>query len=242
MIPNVPLDDDFGDWATPKDSTAGRFFCSPLSQSERQTMQDFSSLDPATAQPTPFPLFRSWLEQAVAAQLPEPFAMALATASADGSPSARMVLLRGYSEHGFDFYTNYHSRKGNELAQNPRAALVFYWAPLDMQIRIEGRVDKLSAAESDAYFRLRPLGHQLGAVASPQSRVIPDRHFLEARLAELLQKLGGQQDVPRPPHWGGYRVIPHTIEFWRGSDNRLHDRLRYRRQEDGSWEIDRLAP
>jgi len=167
--------------------------------------------------------------------------MTLATVGADGAPSARMVLMRGFDERGFVFYTNYQSRKAGELAANPRAALVLYWAQLERQIRVEGAVEAVSADESDAYFRTRPFGHKLGAHASPQSQVIADRAFLEARLQQLLEQFGEEDDVPRPAHWGGYRVVPHTIEFWQGKKNRLHDRLRYRRAGEG-WLIERLAP
>jgi pyridoxamine 5'-phosphate oxidase len=188
----------------------------------------------------PFALFAQWYLDAEAAELPEPSAMALATANADGVPSVRMVLLRGFDERGFLFYTNYQSRKAEELGANPRAALVMYWAPLERQVRIEGVVEKLTAAESDAYFQTRPRGSQLGAHASPQSTVIPGRDYLEARLAELEAAFAGAA-VPRPPHWGGYRVVAHTIEFWQGRPNRLHDRLRYQRVDNG-WVMERLAP
>jgi pyridoxamine 5'-phosphate oxidase len=152
-----------------------------------------------------------------------------------------MVLLRGFSEQGFEFHTNYQSRKGDEIAQNPQAALVFFWADLEKQIRIEGSVEKLTGAESDAYFQKRPLGHRISALASPQSQVISGRVSLEKRMAELAEKYAETLEVPRPSWWGGYRVIPHTVEFWQGGPNRLHDRLRYKRQ-DGGWKIERLAP
>lgn len=167
--------------------------------------------------------------------------MTLATATREGIPDARMVLLRGFDERGFVFYTNYESRKAAELAENPLAALVLYWGPLTRQIRIEGTVATLTPEESDAYFRSRPFGHKLGALASPQSQVIPDREFLEDRLQKLLANYPSDADVPRPAHWGGYRVAPHAIEFWQGRANRLHDRLRYRKKGDG-WIIERLAP
>jgi pyridoxamine 5'-phosphate oxidase len=167
--------------------------------------------------------------------------MTLATATPAGVPSARVVLLRGFGESGFDFYTNYQSRKADELVQNPRAALVIHWYELKRQIRIEGNVEVLSAAESDAYFRSRPFGNKLGALASPQSQVIPSRQFLEERLQELLKTHSENDEVQRPASWGGYRVVPHTIEFWQNRDNRLHDRLCYRRT-DGVWKIERLAP
>jgi pyridoxamine 5'-phosphate oxidase len=190
----------------------------------------------------PFVQFRSWMKVAMAADLPEPgaSAMTLATATRDGKPSARMVLLRGVDERGFVFFTNYESRKSRELDANPWAALVFYWATLDRQIRIEGRVERVTAAESDEYFQTRARGSQLGAWASPQSQVIPDRSVLARHMEALTAQYEGQP-VPRPPHWGGYRVVPSVIEFWQGRANRLHDRLCYRR-EDGRWVLERLAP
>jgi pyridoxamine 5'-phosphate oxidase len=150
------------------------------------------------------------------------------------------VLLKSFDDRGFVFFTNYQSQKGNELNENPRAALLFYWPGLWRQVRIEGEVEKISAAESEEYFQSRPLGSRLGAWASNQSEVVENRETLEARFAELQQRFG--EDVPRPEHWGGYRVKPNSIEFWQGRDNRLHDRLRYRREEDGGWVIERLAP
>jgi pyridoxamine 5'-phosphate oxidase len=189
----------------------------------------------------PFDQFRTWLDQALAAQLPQPLGMALATATADGKPSNRMVLLRGCDERGFVFFTNYESRKAQELDSNPQAALVFYWAELDRQVRIEGSVERISAAESDVYFQSRPRGSRLGAWASPQSQIIPNREVLDRRMEELVAEYG-EADIPRPPHWGGYRVIPLIIEFWQGQPNRLHDRLRYRRVGEKSWCLERLAP
>ncbi len=188
----------------------------------------------------PLALFARWLADAMAAELHEPNAMTLATAGADGRPSARMVLLKGFDPRGFCFYTNYESRKGQDLAENPWAALVFWWGPLARPVRVEGRVEKLSAVESDTYFRTRPLGSRLSAWASPQSRVIPDRATLEAWLREVEERFAGQEP-PRPPHWGGYRVIPQSIEFWQGGPDRLHDRLRYTREGD-TWRLERLAP
>jgi pyridoxamine 5'-phosphate oxidase len=190
----------------------------------------------------PLVLFSQWYEAAAQTTVPEPGAMTLATATANGIPAARVVLLRGFDERGFVFYTNYESRKAAELAENPRAALVFYWPSFPRQVRIEGRVERVSAEESDAYFRSRPLGHCLGAIASPQSQVIASRQFLEERLHELLQRYRTREEVPRPEFWGGYRVVAAQIEFWQGRDNRLHDRLRYRRAGEQGWELERLAP
>ena len=184
--------------------------------------------------------FGRWFEQAEQEGLLEPHAMTLATATPGGRPSARMVLLRGFDQRGFCFYTNYQSRKGDELAANPRAALVFWWDKLERQVRIEGRVERTSRAESEAYFASRPPGSQLSAAASPQSRVIDGRATLERRVTELAT---GQRDgqVPLPEFWGGYRLAHEVVEFWQGRPNRLHDRLRYRRAGSG-WKLERLAP
>jgi pyridoxamine 5'-phosphate oxidase len=184
--------------------------------------------------------FGRWFGQAESAGLLEPTAMALATATPDGRPSARMVLLRGFDERGFCFYTNYESRKGGELAANPRAALVFWWGELERQVRIEGLVERTSRSESEAYFHTRPPGSQLSAAASPQSQVIDGRAVLEERVARLAT---GHRDgeVPLPGFWGGYRLVHEVMEFWQGRPNRLHDRLRYRRAGD-RWRIERLAP
>ncbi len=185
--------------------------------------------------------FQTWFDQALAADLPDANAMTLATVNAEGKPSARIVLLKEVDDHGFVFYTNYNSRKAQELAVNPWAALVFWWAPLERQVRIEGEVEKVSTQESEAYFASRPFGSQLGAWASNQSEVIASREELEAKMRELEQKYDNQT-VPKPPHWGGYRLIPTEIEFWQGRPNRLHDRLRYRQQSNGGWLQERLAP
>ena len=202
------------------------------------TLQGLSEAD---AEPNPFKQFQIWFDQALAAQLPEPNAMTLATATPNGKPSARMVLLKNFDERGFVFYTNYKSHKGQELADNPQAALVFWWAELERQVRIEGRVEKVSDHESDEYFHSRPLNSRLGAWVSEQSQVIKSREVLELRLQELKTE-SESQDVPRPPHWGGFRVIPTIIEFWQGRPSRLHDRLNYCRLDDGSWYIERLSP
>jgi len=189
----------------------------------------------------PIEQFRLSFDEAMAAGLQEPGAMTLATATAAGVPAARLVLLRGFDERGFVFHSNRVSRKGRELAENPHAALVLYWEKLERQVRIEGRVQIISDEESDAYFRTRPRGSQLSAWASSQSEVIPGRADLDREMEELTARYAGRE-VPRPPYWGGYRVVPHSIEFWQGRPNRMHDRLRYVRQADGSWLLERLAP
>ena len=199
-----------------------------------------AALAEADVDADPVVQFGRWFEQAEQAGLLEPTAMTLATATPDGRPSARMVLLRGFDERGFCFYTNHESRKGVELAANPRAALVFWWGELERQVRIEGPVAPTSRAESEAYFHSRPPGSQLSAAASPQSRVIQDRAVLERRVAELAADSADGQ-VPLPDFWGGYRLTHEVVEFWQGRPNRLHDRLRYRRAGDG-WKIERLAP
>ncbi len=189
----------------------------------------------------PIDQFRLWFEEAVGAGLPEPNAMTLATATREGRPSARTVLLRGFDGSGFVFFTNYNSRKGRELAANPWAALLFFWVELERQIRIEGPVAKVSARESDDYFMSRPVGSRIGAWASNQSEVIAGRDVLERQIEEWTAR-HPSGDVSRPPHWGGYRVRPETVEFWQGRPSRLHDRLRYRRSESESWIIERLSP
>ena len=197
-------------------------------------------LDEASSPADPVELFGGWFEAALAAGIDDANAMVLATADAAGRPSARVVLLKGYGLDGFTFYTNYASRKAEELTANPRAEMVFYWPALHRQVRIAGAVEKLPAADSDAYFASRPRGAQLGALASTQSAVIAGRAELEERYRRVEAEYEGR-DVPRPPGWGGFRLRPEAIEFWQGRSNRLHDRLRYRRQ-DGGWVRERLAP
>ena len=193
----------------------------------------------ADAAPDPMAQFAAWFEAALAGEIYEPNAMTLATAGADGQPSARMVLLKGFDPEGFVFFTNLESRKAQELAQNPRASLLFWWDRLHRQVRIEGTVVQVGAAEADVYFASRPHGSRIGAIASPQSRVIEGREVLEARVAELTAR--HPEDMPRPHHWGGYRLRPDQLEFWQGRPSRLHDRLRYTR-DGGAWRMERLAP
>jgi len=186
--------------------------------------------------------FARWFADATEAGLPEPNAMIVSTATADGHPSARTVLLKGYDERGFAFFTNYTSRKGTEALANPAASLVFPWFAMQRQVIVAGRVERVDRAETEAYFATRPRGSQLGAWASPQSQVLPDRAAVEAGLAEAIARFGTEGPVPAPPHWGGLRVIPDTVEFWQGRSNRLHDRLRFRRSGQSRWVVERLAP
>ena len=199
-----------------------------------------AGLAEADVAPDPVEQFRRWFDVALAAGLHEPNAMTVATATRDGRPSARVVLLKGFEERGFVFYTNYEGRKGRELEENPRAALLFYWGELERQVRVEGAVSRVSEEEADAYYASRPRGSRLGAWASEQSRVVGGREVLEGRIGDLEAEYEGRE-VPRPPFWGGYRVGPEVVEFWQGRENRLHDRLVYRRQGAG-WEIRRLQP
>ncbi len=199
-----------------------------------------AALNEADLDPDPIKQFQLWFAEAQAAGIPEPTAMVLATADREGRPSARTVLLKDVDQRGFVFYTNYESRKGKELKENPRAALVFNWLQLRRQVCIEGSVSRVSREESEAYFKTRPRGHQLGAWASRQSSVVSGREELDRRLAALEVQYQGKE-IPLPPYWGGYRVTPERIEFWQGRANRMHDRLLYRRQKDG-WVLERLAP
>ena len=189
----------------------------------------------------PIRQFNTWWQQALEAKIIEVNAMTLATASADGVPSARTVLLKGFSERGFNFFTNYNSFKGQQLAENPKASLLFFWKELERQVRITGIVEKLSSEESNAYFQSRPRASQVGAVASPQSQVIESRQWLDEKYKEAIKQFENT-DVQRPLHWGGYIVRPVIIEFWQGRPGRLHDRIQYTLLEDGRWKIERLAP
>jgi pyridoxamine 5'-phosphate oxidase len=191
--------------------------------------------------PDPVRQFANWFTAAIEAGIRDVNAMSLATTTTDCRPSVRIVLLKSFDQNGFVFFTNYESEKGKQLAANPYAALGFYWIELDRQIRISGKVEKTSREESQRYFHSRPVGSQLGAWASRQSEVIDGRRVLDARMAEVTERFRDQQ-IPLPPHWGGYRLKPGVMEFWQGRPNRLHDRFRYTLQADGSWLIDRLAP
>jgi pyridoxamine 5'-phosphate oxidase len=197
-------------------------------------------LDESMVSPDPLVEFARWFDEAVKAKVVEPEAMTLATATPEGAPSARMVLLRGFDERGFVFYTDYRSQKGAELERNPRAALVFHWPELERQIRITGQVTQTAREESETYFQTRPRGSRIGAWASHQSKALASRRQLEERVAELESKYRGQE-VPLPPYWGGLRLTPVAVEFWQGRENRLHDRIRYLREESG-WRIERLSP
>jgi pyridoxamine 5'-phosphate oxidase len=202
-----------------------------------------ATLDESQVQPDAYAQFGRWFEEALNAQLPEPNAMTLATSGPDCRPSARIVLLKGFDSRGFVFFTNYSSRKGGELALQPHAALLFHWVELERQVRIEGPVTMIEAHESDAYYASRPRPSQLGAWASPQSQPIADRAQLEALfMAVEARYVEADNAVPRPTHWGGYRLEPDMLEFWQGRASRMHDRIRYRRTPAGGWVIDRLAP
>jgi pyridoxamine 5'-phosphate oxidase len=199
------------------------------------------SLHEEDADPDPTRQFERWFDEAAKNAVPDYNAMTLATCTGDGRPSARIVLLRGIDERGFAFFTNYESRKARELDKNPWAALVFFWHDLERQVRVEGRVERVNADESDVYFHGRPASSRIGAWASPQSQVIPSREALEERFGDLESHFADGA-IPRPPNWGGYRLVPDTVEFWQGRPSRLHDRLRYSRRQQGGWLIERLAP
>ncbi|MDE0042197.1 MAG: pyridoxamine 5'-phosphate oxidase [Candidatus Poribacteria bacterium] len=202
---------------------------------------DSDGLRESNAAENPFEQFELWFQQAVDAKIDLPDAMTLATASKDGLPSARIVLLRGFDERGLVFFTDYQSQKGQELAGNPHAALVFYWRELDRQIRVSGTVSTVSREESEKYFRSRPVGSQLAALVSNQSEVIPNRQKLECRYKQLMETYR-HKEVPLPSYWGGFRLLPDWFEFWQGRPNRLHDRLRYTHHTGGGWKIERLSP
>ena len=200
-----------------------------------------AGLDEQDLDTNPFKQFEKWFQEAIDAKIDLPDAMTLATATSDGIPSGRIVLLRGHDERGFVFYTDYESQKGKELAENPNAALVFYWRELDRQVRITGQVSKVSRENSNNYFQSRPVASRLAALASKQSEVIPDRKVLEEQFNQLAAQYQ-DEDIPLPSDWGGYRLSPSMIEFWSGRPSRLHDRLRYTRQPDNDWRIERISP
>ncbi|HJQ22768.1 MAG TPA: pyridoxamine 5'-phosphate oxidase [Blastocatellia bacterium] len=208
---------------------------------EDEGRDELPELNEATVDPNPIEQFARWFADATATGIKLPNAMTLATATPEGVPAARVVLLKEFDADGFVFYTNYESQKGRELAANPRAALCFYWPELDRQVRISGRVTPTTGEESAAYFHTRPVDSQLGAWASRQSAVIASREVLEEKMRQLMREYEGGA-VPLPPYWGGYRVAPEVIEFWQNRLSRLHDRLRYTRQADGRWLIERLSP
>jgi pyridoxamine 5'-phosphate oxidase len=214
-----------------------------MSKSIAELRQDYAlgALNKASVDPNPLRQFKRWLDEAIAAQLPEPNAMVLATVDNEGKPSARAMLLKGLEGDSFVFFTNYLSAKGKQLAANPHAALVFLWKELERQVRVEGSVEKISREESEAYFHTRPLGNRLGALASRQSQVVANRKVVADRFEELGNRFP-DGNIPMPEHWGGYRLLPVMLEFWQGRQNRLHDRLRYRLQENSSWLIERLEP
>ena len=200
------------------------------------------ALDIQGTAPDPVAQFRKWMEEALQAAVPEPTAVHLATVSAEGRPSGRIVLLKGLDEEGFVFFTNYDSRKGQAMSHNPYVSLTFFWPELERQVRVEGGVRKVSEQASDEYFRSRPRASRIGALASPQSQVIPDRRVLEEKVAALHAQYGEKADIERPAHWGGYVVTPDAVEFWQGRPSRLHDRILYTRTAAGPWQKSRLAP
>ncbi|AWI52538.1 pyridoxamine 5'-phosphate oxidase [Aquabacterium olei] len=213
---------------------------SPHDLAQMRKSYELAELDEAQVAPEPIDQFHRWFDEAVRAKALEPNAMTVATVGADGRPSTRVLLLKGADAQGLVWFTNYESRKGHELAANPFAAMQFFWGELERVVRIEGRVERVSDEESDAYYGSRPLGSRIGAWVSPQSRVLTSRSELEAAWARQQAALG--DDPPRPPHWGGYRLVPDRWEFWQGRPSRLHDRIVYQRLADGTWQRQRLAP
>ena len=214
----------------------------PSRRTDARKEYEQATLQEADVARDPLRQFTLWYEAAVAAKVPEPEAMTLSTATPEGRPSARIVLLRGYDDRGFCFFSNYNSHKGRELAANPYAALTFHWVEQERQVRIEGRVEKTSAAESDAYFFSRPSRSRIGAWSSPQSDVIPNRETLDELFKRFKEQYPDESAIPRPEHWGGYRLIPTRIEFWQGRPSRLHDRLQFSRDGEAGWKLQRLAP
>jgi len=214
-----------------------------MTQSIADLRRDYSSesLLESDVAAHPIDQFQKWWQQVLNSNIVEPNAMTLATASGDGMPSARVVLLKGFDKEGFVFYTNYNSYKGMQLQENPKACIIFFWKELERQVRIVGLVKKVPEQESTDYFHSRPLGSQVGAVASPQSQVIPGREWLDQEYSKLMEKYK-EGNVPRPSHWGGYKLVPVIVEFWQGRPSRLHDRIQYTLQENGGWKIERLAP
>lgn len=211
-----------------------------MSVADLRTDYKKASLAEADVTSDPFSQFANWFDQALKADVAEPNAMSLSTVNAEGKPSSRIVLIKEFDQRGFSWFTNYDSAKGQDLGSNPHAALLFFWTALERQVRIEGRIEKLSDAENDAYFNSRPLGSRQSALASQQSQPIADREALEQKLATVVAEFG--EHPPRPAHWGGYRLLPERVEFWQGRSSRLHDRIIYTRDDNGAWKISRLQP
>lgn len=211
-----------------------------MSVADLRTDYKKASLAEADVTSDPFSQFANWFDQALKADVAEPNAMSLSTVNAEGKPSSRIVLIKEFDQRGFSWFTNYDSAKGQDLGSNPHAALLFFWTALERQVRIEGRIEKLSDAENDAYFNSRPLGSRQSALASQQSQPIADREALEQKLATVVAEFG--EHPPRPAHWGGYRLLPERVEFWQGRSSRLHDRIIYTREDNGTWKISRLQP